>query len=115
MTVQLLILKVRTAAAAHSASDGSMGPPAGSQHSHQKKLLVMSDIVFQEKLFLRSNELLLCATPRYCLFAALSQCFTSICFLRCSFASTKTSYKAELLSLILAEACKALTEDKVSF
>lgn len=44
-----------------------------------------------------------------------SQCFTSICFLRCSFASTKTSYKAELLSLILAEACKALTEDKVSF
>lgn len=53
--VQLLILKVR---AAHSASDGSMGSPAGSKHSQQHKLLVVSDIVFQERLFPESNELL---------------------------------------------------------
>lgn len=34
-----------------SASEGSMHPPAGSKHSHQNQLLVVSDTAFWERLF----------------------------------------------------------------
>lgn len=116
MTVQLLILKVR-AAAARSASGGSTRPPAGSKHSHQNKLLVVSDVAFQERLFPRSNELLLCATHRCCLFSVLSHSVSlAFVFYAVYLQAQKPLWRLNFsVGLILAEACKAFIEDKVSF
>lgn len=116
MTVQLLILKVR-AAAARSASGGSTRPPAGSKHSHQNKLLVVSDVAFQERLFPRSNELLLCATHGCCLFSVLSHSVSlAFVFYAVYLQAQKPLWRLNFsVGLILAEACKAFIEDKVSF
>ncbi|KAM3678941.1 LOW QUALITY PROTEIN: N-acetyllactosaminide beta-1,6-N-acetylglucosaminyl-transferase [Ammospiza maritima maritima] len=86
--------------------------PARSKHSHQNTLLVVSDVVFQERLFLRSNE-----THRYCPFGVLSHSVSfPFVFYTVNLQAQKHLWRLNIsASLILAEACKALSEDKVSF